>query len=167
MSGTTLEHAPIGSTDVEKEVLRRLRSVLDLMHDREAIRSPDCGNLSAAEKNHRLTAAAKAMYQARRRRHRHFTMLARDFGEPVWDMMLDLFVAGREKRLVSVSSACIAAAVPPTTALRWLQHLEDQAIIVREGDPNDRRRAHVRLSEPIVAAMERYITELVGNAGAG
>lgn len=40
------------------------------------------------------------------------------FAEPAWDILLDLKAASLEGQQVSVSSRCIAAAVPPTTALR-------------------------------------------------
>ena len=167
MNQTSFKREPTGPGTVEDEVVRRLESVLDLLRGEKAGAIVDCGALTSAPATQLITAAAKAMYRARRRRQRHFAMLERDFGEPVWDVMLDLFIAGREKRRVSVSSACIAADVPPTTALRWIQHLEEQAIVVREPDPLDRRRAYLQLSEPMAAAMEGYITELVTGAGAG
>lgn len=167
MNRTIDEPEPMGSGSVEDEVVRRLESVLDLLRGEKTGAMAAFGVPMDAPATQLITTAAKAIYRARRRRQRHFAMLERDFGEPVWDVMLDLFIAGREKRRVSVSSACIAADVPPTTALRWIQHLEDQAVVVREPDPSDRRRAYLQLSEPIAAAMEGYITELVTGAGAG
>jgi DNA-binding MarR family transcriptional regulator len=164
----TIEDVPAGANTIEEEVVRRLEAVIDLLRgEKVGGPGPDCGALTSGPANQMITAAAKAMYRARRKRQRHFAMLERDFGEPVWDVMLDLFIAGREKRRVSVSSACIAADVPPTTALRWIQHMEEQAVVVREPDPTDRRRTYLRLSEPIAAAMECYITELLPGEGAG
>ena len=40
------------------------------------------------------------------------------FADPAWDMMLDLLQAEIAQLRVLVSSLCIAAAVPATTALR-------------------------------------------------
>ena len=40
------------------------------------------------------------------------------FGEPAWDMLLDLYASHLEQKRVSVSSLQIASAVPGTTALR-------------------------------------------------
>ena len=37
------------------------------------------------------------------------------FGEPAWDILLDLYIANVENKPVSVSSACIGSAAPPTT----------------------------------------------------
>jgi hypothetical protein len=59
-------------------------------------------------------AEIRAVIRARRLRNQFFADEL--FADPAWDMLLDLFAAGLEKRRVSVSSLCIAAAVPPTTA---------------------------------------------------
>ena len=40
------------------------------------------------------------------------------FADPSWDIMLDLKAGAQEGQRVSLSSLCIAVAVPPTTALR-------------------------------------------------
>lgn len=45
------------------------------------------------------------------------------FADPAWDMLLDLYAAELEDQPVSVSSLCIAAAVAPTTALRWIARM--------------------------------------------
>ncbi len=78
------------------------------------------------------------------------------FGEPAWDIMLDLFIAHGEGKTVSVSSACIGSAAPATTGLRWLGVLADDGLVVRENDPEDHRRVMVRLTEAGQAAMERF-----------
>jgi hypothetical protein len=80
----------------------------------------------------RHTVAAREFYNARRRRHKHLP--ADLFGEPTWDILLDLYVAGRENRRVPTTSACIGAHVPPTTALRWLRILEARGLVEREDD---------------------------------
>jgi len=79
------------------------------------------------------------------------------FADPAWDMLLDLFAAGLEGAQVSVSSLCIAAAVPPTTALRWIGLLSDRHLIERVPDPADRRRAFLALSPAAEAAMRGYL----------
>ena len=66
---------------------------------------------------------------------------------PAWDMMLDLFEAHAKKRSISVSSAGIGAACPGTTALRWIQVLEEMGLIVRQPDPLDKRRTIVSLTQ--------------------
>lgn len=87
------------------------------------------------------------------------------FGEPAWDLMLDLFIAAKERKRVPVTSACIGAAVPTTTALRWLAVLEERSLVVREADPSDARRVFVRLSAEAYGKMVTYfVRAAVGDA---
>ncbi|WP_086734186.1 MarR family transcriptional regulator [Erythrobacter colymbi] len=82
------------------------------------------------------------------------------FGDPAWDMLLDLTAAHGEGVQVSVTSLCIAAGVPATTALRWLTQMVESGIFVRVPDPADRRRAFIALSEKALAAMSGYFASL-------
>lgn len=103
--------------------------------------------------------AILAMAQGEYRRRRNRTLFFEDeslFGEPAWDILLDLFIAGLQRKRLPVTSACIGAAVPTTTALRWLALLEERGQVIREPDPTDARRAHVRLSPEAWAKMEQY-----------
>jgi len=79
------------------------------------------------------------------------------FADPAWDMLLDLMAARVERQRVAVSSLCIAAAVPPTTALRWIKGLCDQGLFVRIADPEDGRRIFIELSSETAARMEAYL----------
>lgn len=102
-----------------------------------------------------MLAFARETYAIRRRRDRH---LPGDlFGEPTWDILLDLYVATREGRPVPTTSACIGANVPPTTALRWLRILEARGLVEREEDGRDGRRTFVRLSARGLAAMDDWL----------
>lgn len=96
--------------------------------------------------------------RARRMRDRFFG--AGLFEDPAWDMLLDLFAARLEGRQVSVSSLCIAAAVAPTTALRWINKLLAGGLFERAPDPVDRRRAFVALSPSAAEGIERYFGAL-------
>jgi DNA-binding MarR family transcriptional regulator len=79
------------------------------------------------------------------------------FADPAWDMLLDLMAARAERQKVAVSSLCIAAAVPPTTALRWIKTLCDQGLLVRVADPEDGRRVFIELSDQAAASLEGYL----------
>jgi len=100
-------------------------------------------------------ATIRAMIRARRMRDHYFS--GELFADPAWDMLLDLLLARLERRTVAVSSLCIAAAVPPTTALRWIKRLTDEGIFVRTADPRDGRRVFIDLSEEAADAMATYI----------
>lgn len=82
------------------------------------------------------------------------------FEDPAWDMLLDLYAAELEGAQVSVSSLCIAAAVAPTTALRWVARMTEADLFVRQPDPFDRRRAFLALSEQARQKMDRYFAAL-------
>lgn len=82
------------------------------------------------------------------------------FEDPAWDMALDLIAAELEGGRVSVSSLCIAAAVAPTTALRWITRLVADGLFERRPDPQDGRRAFIALSAQGSAAMRGYLAAL-------
>ncbi|OWK33077.1 winged helix DNA-binding protein [Sphingomonas mucosissima] len=104
---------------------------------------------------HPITAAdIRQIVRARRLRDRYVGPGL--FEDPAWDMMLDLYAAHLERAHVSVSSLCIAAAVAPTTALRWIARLTEAGLFERRPDPFDRRRAFMSLTDRGLDAMRRY-----------
>jgi len=112
-------------------------------------RGPEAGppvEIAAAE--------IRSVIRARRMRAQFFADEL--FADPAWDMLLDLFAAQLERRQVSVSSLCIAAAVPPTTALRWIGTLHEAGLFERQADPIDRRRAYIGLSAKGFEGMRSY-----------
>jgi DNA-binding MarR family transcriptional regulator len=82
------------------------------------------------------------------------------FADPAWDMLLDLLQAEISQLRVPVSSLCIAAAVPATTALRWLKALVGQGLFLRRADPHDGRRVFVELAPETSQALRRYFAEV-------
>ncbi len=101
--------------------------------------------------------AARIRRMIRARRLRAHFFRADLFADPAWDMLLDLMAARLERKQVAVSSLCIAAAVPPTTALRWLGVLTEHGLVLRVADPEDGRRVHVELSEPSARALDAWL----------
>jgi DNA-binding MarR family transcriptional regulator len=99
--------------------------------------------------------------RARRLRSRYFSEEL--FADPAWDMLLDLLQAEIAQLRVPVSSLCIAAAVPATTALRWLKTLVSQGLFIRRPDPHDGRRVYVELAPDTSHALRRYFAD-VGSA---
>ena len=86
------------------------------------------------------------------------------FSGPSWDILLDLFAAQEEGQQVSVSSLCIAAAVPPTTALRWITNMTEAGYLVRRQDPNDARRVYIELSDLMSAKLRDYFETIADRA---
>ena len=75
-------------------------------------------------------------------------------------MLLDLVQAEIDQLRVPVSSLCIAAAVPATTALRWIKTMTDSGLFVRRADPHDARRVLVAMAPDMSLAMRRYFAEI-------
>jgi predicted transcriptional regulator len=97
----------------------------------------------------------KLLIDVRRARFRQFeTALS---ANPGWDMLLDLMSAHVAGRQVPVSSACVAAGVPTTTALRMVNSLVEAGLIERLPDPKDGRRVLVDLTEDGRRRMEAFL----------
>lgn len=114
--------------------------------------------------------AAQVRDLLRARRIRADFLPADLFADPAWDMLLDLLAARLDGARVSVSSLCIAAAVPPTTALRWIKTLTEQGLVDRRADPHDGRRVFIALADETADALHRWFVAgrrlLNGVAGA-
>ncbi|NJS14197.1 MAG: MATE family efflux transporter [Sphingopyxis sp.] len=119
------------------------------------------GHLAATDFRRRLarpSAPVRRVLRQRRAREQFFP--ADMFADPAWDMLLDLYAAQLEGQPVAVSSLCIAAAVPATTALRWIKTMTDTGLFERQADPRDGRRIFIGLSAQAAQAMERYFAAL-------
>ena len=79
------------------------------------------------------------------------------FADPAWDILLDLTRARLEGQQVSVSSVCIAASVPMSTALRWVRQMTEDGLLRRWTDPKDRRRDLIALTETTSTHMRDYL----------
>jgi hypothetical protein len=100
----------------------------------------------------------RRVIRARRLRARFFPEDL--FADPAWDMLLDLLQAELSHLRVPVSSLCIAAAVPATTALRWLKTMVADGLFLRRSDPHDGRRVFVELAPDTRNALNRYFAEV-------
>lgn len=122
------------------------------------VRSYNSGKAEEIAHSEPITAhQVRAMLRVRRLRDH---LVAPDlFADPAWDILLDLLAARLENAKVSVSSLCIAAAVPPTTALRWIRQLTDRGLLERRADPRDGRRIFITLSDEGMHAVVRWFHE--------
>jgi DNA-binding MarR family transcriptional regulator len=101
----------------------------------------------------------------RERRDRDLVLLADMLGDPAWDMVLDLFAAGEDGKRIPVSSVCLAAGVPPSTALRWLTILVEKQLIARADDMRDKRRVNVSLTPATRISMISYLQRIATRRG--
>ncbi len=145
-------------------------NMLEMAHDLDSIATafsraePPNSGVSQDEKgaaifNFRTDRLAEALYKDRRKRSSFFDDDL--FAEPAWDILLDLYVNELRGKTVSVTSSCIAAAVPATTGLRWLTMLEQRGLLVRTASIEDARRTWVQLTDMAREKMTKYISETI------
>jgi len=134
------------NSDEEDEPMAIRTGLKGQSMDRETQPEGDSGPVTARD--------VREVIRARRLRDQFFERGM--FEDPAWDMLLDLFAAELEQTQVSVSSLCIAAAVAPTTALRWIAKMTDAGVFVRHADPFDKRRAFMALSPKAHEGMRDY-----------
>ncbi len=133
-----------------------LVSLAERLRRLEAVSAP--GGAVAAEGPvcaQALAAAAKDMVSQRKLRRALFGPVP--FADPSWDIMLDVTLCELEQRPVAVSSVCVAANVPNSTALRWVGDLVNMGILRRWADPNDGRRNFLGLTDQAREAMIAYL----------
>jgi hypothetical protein len=106
---------------------------------------------------------ANGIYAARRRRTKFFSPDI--FAEPAWDMLLDLFANSARHRRITVSSLCLAAAVPPSTSLRWIGILVSHGLVERIPLQRDQRATEVRLTAKGFAAVRECLHDWLGLPG--
>jgi DNA-binding MarR family transcriptional regulator len=100
-------------------------------------------------------ARVRELIRLRRRRGQFFD--ATLFADPAWDILLELYEAELAQHRLSISSVCIGAAVPSTTALRWINTLEKKGLVRRADDPMDGRRVFLSLTFGATEALSAYL----------
>ncbi|MDB5723498.1 MAG: regulatory protein MarR [Novosphingobium sp.] len=119
--------------------------------------SPEAGNRPANDSAAAQLGDIARKLSADRRRRAEIAGTGDLFGEPAWDILLGLFIAGCEGRRLSVATACSGAGAPESTALRWITILEKRGMIVREGAPE---HAFLKLSASINASLADYLAQV-------
>ena len=104
------------------------------------------------------TQLVQDILKTRRRREKVFGSDL--FGEPAWDILLELYAAEQLQEKISVSSLCYASAVPATTALRWIQRLEANGLVRRRDDPLDGRRSFLELDAQVSADLRKFLAHV-------
>jgi MarR family transcriptional regulator, temperature-dependent positive regulator of motility len=149
------------------------------MGDRSRWNSDDLDALSnalATVKTRRLTATQDApetdrhdvriVQEVRReiglRRRRDALVGSADeaaFGEPGWDILLDLYQADGSRNALATLSIARGANIAPSSLLRWLAVLTERGWITRTRDTFDRRRVSVCLTPAGRSLVERCFPE--------
>lgn len=106
-----------------------------------------------------LRAFAQAEYQRRRIRERWLPQ--KHLHEPAWDILLDLYQSASKGNGQRVTSVCIAACVPPTTALRWIKVLESEGLAQREAEVTDLRASSIFLTPEGFRTMSAVLAAMI------
>ncbi|MDB5692725.1 MAG: MarR family transcriptional regulator [Alphaproteobacteria bacterium] len=114
---------------------------------------------SADDEAKALLAMAREVYETRRNRERVFGQGL--FSDPSWDILLDLYISRREARKVTISSACIAASAPSTTATRHIAHLVQRGLVLRIPHPADARSSYLELSPKADVKLSQLFREML------
>jgi len=144
-----------------EQISETLRKVAETLSETAALQRASLETKRAAREKsppheaQMLASAARRYLKHRRRREGLFAPGL--FADPAWDLLLDLYASGVERLQVPVTSACIAAAVPASTALRWIGALEEQDLVHRVADKVDGRRAFLTLSPRATELMADWV----------
>lgn len=113
----------------------------------------------------RLLAVARLVQLVRHTRAKHFSPAM--FGEPAWDLLVAIYTqeesGGSEH---TVSTAAKQAGVPVSTALRWIEYLEEKKLITREANSADRRTTAVKLSSKGRTSLNSYFGDVIESLSA-
>jgi len=150
-------------SDREIRAAAKLLNVLVGVEDdrgRELTRIAEKGGVRGSHHDHRfLVEHARQTFANRAQRTRFFNNAM--FGEAAWDMLLALYATEQSGSRHTVSGVVNLAGVPPTTALRWLDFLEQEQLITRKPNPTDRRVSYVGLTDKAREALDAYFSETV------
>lgn len=82
------------------------------------------------------------------------------FGEPAWDLLLELDICRSQKLPLSMMSACIAASVPPSAGFRSLLRLEQHGLVERVRVGEDESAALIEITDDGYMRMTSLLLEM-------
>lgn len=91
-----------------------------------------------------LLSLASFLIEMRRDMASHFAKGI--FRDEAWDIILQLYIAAAEGQELFVKQVLLAVKMPPTSALRLLERIEEAHLIERRQNEHDRRQTMVRLT---------------------
>jgi hypothetical protein len=148
--------SPPGGSDTGRLALEADRIILEIESRLHRLIESARRESGAGAQSLVLAAAAEAC-AARRRLYALFGR--RLFSDPSWDILLELFVSTLEGRKVTVSTACMSACAPTTTALRHIAYLVQEGLVVRRPHPADARSTYLELTGQAVSRLTQYFSE--------
>jgi hypothetical protein len=106
-----------------------------------------------------LRTVADRLYTERRKRDAHFPSGL--FGEPAWDLLLALFVAREDGRVLGLDEAYAAAQVDPGDGPALVDRLVAADMVSRGRGSLDRKSDTLVLTDLAVERLSDYLTGLI------
>lgn len=106
-------------------------------------------------------ATARNMQAVRKIRSKYFPSDL--FSDPCWEMLLDLYEGALAGKPMSVTNLTVGSSASATTAWRRLVSLEEHQLVERDEDPEDKRRAIVKLTHSGRKAVENFFDTYSGH----
>ena len=107
--------------------------------------------------NHRLVLCRTLIFQRRLARQLLGPNLC---ANPIWDMLLDLYVADREGELLYIWPLSIAGNIPVSSAHRKIDLMVQKGFVVRTVDESDRRRVGIQLTASFRDLLDQLFDKL-------
>jgi DNA-binding MarR family transcriptional regulator len=82
------------------------------------------------------------------------------FSEPAWDILLSLYSQPSGGRR-SISTLADCSGAPVSTAIRWIQYLEDEGLVIRGAIGGDRTDEFVHLTDKAYCALQFYLAQIL------
>lgn len=143
-----------------KEVCDLVRGLARRVADIEACTgSNDDQEIAPSYSDDELAIAAASIYRLRFQRANQFDPTL--FGEPAWDMLLDLFIQRVKGKRVSTTGLCLGADVPHSTGLRHIERMCDEGILRRCTAKDDKRLILIELTPKGLRLMRDYLSNAV------
>lgn len=107
-------------------------------------------------KSSALINEARRIVAERRRRGDYLNKAM--FGEPAWDILLELYI--RDGVPLSIGKLVALVGEPKTTILRWIDYLEKERLVARDPDLLDRRLVQVALLDRGRTLLDAYLRDM-------
>lgn len=82
------------------------------------------------------------------------------FGEPAWKILLTLYVASSSLDR-TVSRLGESSGVPLSTAIRWLDYLEAEGLVMLSSSTQDPQQREVHLTEKAYNSLRSFLSESI------
>jgi DNA-binding MarR family transcriptional regulator len=149
-------------SDIAKRLAEQLDAAQSTLHELRL--ASGCDTFPSAvlqpEKRYEIAyRAAVRSFENRRLRAGYFS--SHDiFGEPAWDILLDIYIHQFQNEEVNVKNASVGSGARASTKARWLQVLEDQNLISLAQNSADLRSRFIRLTPKGFEIMTRYLNDI-------